>query len=151
MEKKKEFMNKNPIHLLIKISVAAAFLAGCSKTPTEMFNLGLRYDIGQGVAQDYSKAFEWYGKAAGAGSKDAMNNIGTLYEKGHGVAQDYTEALEWYQKAASAGDTTAMINLGSLYLNGDGVAQDYATGARLVPEGSKRWQCDWDVQRGCAL
>jgi TPR repeat protein len=32
-----------------------------------MFNLGLLYENGQGVVQDYAKAREWYQKAADKG------------------------------------------------------------------------------------
>jgi uncharacterized protein YegL len=88
-------------------------------------NLGELYEHGQGVAQDYGKAREWYQKAADAGNRTAMRNLGVLYDKGQGVPQDYGKAHEWYQKAADAGDRTAMNNLGVLYEYGHGVAQDY--------------------------
>jgi uncharacterized protein len=58
------------------------------------------------VAQDYSKASEWYEKAA-QGSTNAMFNFGTLYDYGRGVAQDYAKAREWYQKAGDKGDADA--------------------------------------------
>ena len=37
-----------------------------------MVNLGVLYDNGRGVAQDYAKAREWYEKAADKGDADAM-------------------------------------------------------------------------------
>jgi uncharacterized protein len=37
-----------------------------------MKNLGVLYESGQGVAQDYAKAREWYQKAADVGNTDAM-------------------------------------------------------------------------------
>jgi hypothetical protein len=91
-----------------------------------MFNLGLLYDNGQGVAQDYVKAREWYEKAADKGEASAMTNLGWLYANGRGVAQDYPKAREWYEKAADKGEATAMRNLGLLFANGQDVAQDYA-------------------------
>ena len=91
-----------------------------------MNNLGTLYAHGQGVAQDYGKAREWYQKAADAGNPAAMNFLGALYAHGQGVAQDYGKAREWFQKAADAGNTTAMDNLGGLYEGGKGVAQDHA-------------------------
>src|SRR5262245_32438812 len=91
-----------------------------------MNSLGFLYASGQGVAQDYAKAQEWYEKAAAAGDAGAMNSLGFLYASGQGAAQDYAKAREWYEKAAAAGDAGAMNSLGILYANGQGVAQDDA-------------------------
>ena len=44
-----------------------------------MSNLGVLYHNGQGVAQDYAKAREWYEKAAAKGDALAMTNLGLLY------------------------------------------------------------------------
>src|SRR6516225_1417378 len=90
-----------------------------------MFNLGLLYDNGQGVTQDYVRAREWYEKAADEGNAEAMFNLGLLYANGQGVTQDYVRAREWYEKAAEKGFPRAMGNLGVLYHNGQGIAQDY--------------------------
>jgi TPR repeat protein len=91
-----------------------------------MRNLGLLYESGQGVAQDYAKAHEWYEKAAAKGDAIAMANLGGLYAGGRGVAQDYAKAREWSEKAADKGNAIAMSNLALLYESGQGVAQDYA-------------------------
>ena len=78
------------------------------------------YENGWGVTHDYSKAHQWFEKAADAGNTDAMIHLGRLYEKGQGVAQDYGKALEWFQKAAEAGNTDAIFNLSQLYEKGLG-------------------------------
>jgi TPR repeat protein len=91
-----------------------------------MFNLGLRYADGQGVAQDYAKAREWYERAAAKGDPRAMSSLGWLYESGQGVTQDYAKAREWFEKAADKGDANAMRGLGWRYESGQGVARDYA-------------------------
>ena len=99
-----------------------------------MSNLGLLYDNGLGVAQDYAKAREWYEKAADKGDANAMASLGLLYHNGQGVAQDYAKAREWYEKAADKGDADAMVNLGLLFQTvrrGAGLRQ----GARVVREG----------------
>jgi TPR repeat protein len=90
-----------------------------------MFNLGKRYESGDGVAKDYDKAREWYEKAAAKGDPAAMTRLGVLYHNGLGVAQDYATAREWYDKAAAEDNSDAMYNLGLLYNYGRGVAQDY--------------------------
>lgn len=79
-----------------------------------------------GVEQDYTKALEWYKKAAEQGNYGAMAQIGMLYANGNGVEQDYVKAVEWFEKAAELGDATSMKNLGIAYAKGNGVEQDYA-------------------------
>lgn len=79
-----------------------------------------------GVEQDYTKALEWYKKAAEQGNYGAMAQIGVLYANGNGVEQDYVKAAEWFEKAAELGDATSMKNLGIAYAKGNGVEQDYA-------------------------
>src|SRR5215831_11281964 len=76
-----------------------------------MFNLGVLYHNGQGVAQDYAKAREWYEKAAAKGNASAMFNLGVFYDHGFGVAQDYAKAREWYEKAAAKGNARARAHL----------------------------------------
>jgi TPR repeat protein len=110
-----------------KKEVFALFQTGADhRDAASMGNLGVFYDKGLGVAQDYAKAREWYEKAADKGDAYAMTNLGMLYSNGHGVAQDYAKAREWFEKAADEGDAKAMSDLGWLYSNGHGVAQDHA-------------------------
>lgn len=90
-----------------------------------MTYLGLMYDRGYGVAQDYNEARQWYQKAADKGNALAMKNIGNLYVDGHGVPQDYQQARQWWQKSADAGSADAVNNLATSYSNGQGVPRDY--------------------------
>ena len=60
------------------------------------YDLGIMYDIGQGVAQDYAEAIKWYRLAAEQGLAIAQYNLGVTYERGQGVAQDYAEAVKCY-------------------------------------------------------
>ena len=92
-----------------------------------MGNLGTLYAIGNGVTQDFTKAIEWYQKAADAGNDEAMRNLGIVYTNGDGVSQNFTKAIEWYRKGADAGDTEAMVDVGLLYGGGYGVKKDHAT------------------------
>ena len=82
------------------------------------FNLGLKYDNGQGVAQDYTKAVYWYTKSAEQGIAQAQFNLGLMYYNGQGVSQDYAKAVELFTKSAEQGDATAQCNLGNIYENG---------------------------------
>ena len=39
------------------------------------YNLGISYDRGEGVPQDYVEAVKWYRKAAEQGDADAQNKL----------------------------------------------------------------------------
>lgn len=88
-------------------------------------NLGLLYDFGWGVPQDYTEALVWYRKAAAKGSSSAQFRIGTMYFDGKGVPQNIATAFKWYQLAASQGEGRAQAVLGDMYNIGKGVPQDF--------------------------
>jgi TPR repeat protein len=91
-----------------------------------MTDLGVLYQNGQGVTQDYAKAREWYEKAASKEKTGSMVLLGALYRDGQGGARDDAKAREWFEKAAANENTNAMVLLGRLYRDGQGVARDYA-------------------------
>ena len=74
-------------------------------------NLGVMYETGQGVSQDYQQAAAWYRKAAEQGLAVAQTSLGVMYEKGQGVPKDYQQAVAWYRKAADQGFAQAQSNL----------------------------------------
>jgi TPR repeat protein len=90
------------------------------------FMLGVLYDNGDGVPQDYGQAAAWYRKAAELGYAKALDCLGDLYRDGKGVPQDYAQAAAWYRKAAEQGDDLGPYNLGNLYAVGYGAPQDFA-------------------------
>ena len=88
------------------------------------FNLGLMYQNGYGVPQDYKESVYWYRLAAEQGEADSQYNLGVMYERGYGVSQDDKEAVNWYRLSAEQGLTDAQYNLGFMYNNGKGVPTD---------------------------
>ena len=88
--------------------------------------LGECYAEGKGVEQNYTKAFEYFIKAADQGNIFAQFNLGIMYDNGLGVTQNYSKAFEYYQKAADQGYDYGQFNLGIMYDNGEGVEQNYA-------------------------
>jgi len=62
------------------------------------FNLGVLFEKGLGVTQDYAEAARWYMKAAEQGDEQAQYNIAVLYEKGVGLSLDLDRARYWYEK-----------------------------------------------------
>ena len=97
--------------------------------PYAQNDLGVMYEGGERVTQDYEKAVFWYQRAAEQGYDVAQSNLGNMYDRGDGVAQDYQKAAEWYQRAAEQGYAQAQYNLGWLYYYGEGVPQDYQKAA----------------------
>ena len=89
------------------------------------FILGTRYNIGQGVRQDYTQARYWYEKSATQGNAFGQAGLGLLYENGQSVRQDYAQARYWYEKAAAQGNAWAQSRLGMLYQIGLGGRLDY--------------------------
>ena len=63
--------------------------------------LGVMYNFGQGVPQDYAQALSWYRKAAEQGYADAQNNLGVVYQFGQGVPQDNIVAYALYNLSAT--------------------------------------------------
>ncbi len=68
------------------------------------YNLGLMYDKGYGVPQDYGQARQWYEKAAAQGKTNAQYNLGVLYHNGHGVPKNLVQAHKWFNLSAAKGD-----------------------------------------------
>jgi TPR repeat protein len=63
--------------------------------------LGVMYDYGEGVPQDYAVAARWHRLAADQGHAEAQYQLGGRYWRGQGVPQDYVQAHMWYSLAAS--------------------------------------------------
>jgi len=87
-------------------------------------SLGLMYDIGEGVVQDWAKAVVLYQKACDAGNEWGCNNLGTMYDKGTGVAQDKAKAAALFQKACNDGIALGCNNLAAMHDKGTDVAPD---------------------------
>lgn len=104
--------------------------------------LGVMFETGRGVPQNYRMAVQYYELAADQNSPDAQLNLALLYSTGNGVPQNHVKAAELYQKAANQKNTIAMRNLGLIYEKGQGVPQNYKKAAECyeaaVSEGSPR-------------
>lgn len=67
------------------------------------FNLGVMYDRGLGVLQDYGEAVKLYRLAAQQGNARAQYNLGIMYGNGKGVEQSHSTAHMWFNIAAANG------------------------------------------------
>jgi tetratricopeptide (TPR) repeat protein len=86
--------------------------------------LGMIYRDGDGVAQDFAKAYEHFSVAAALGDPNGQRSLGELYESGEGISIDHAKAVYWYRKAAEQQDACAQYRLGVHYFSGLGVQQD---------------------------
>jgi Sel1 repeat len=97
-------------------------------------NLGLAFQSGQGVPQDYERSMEYFGRACSAGFAEGCNNQGALYEHGQGVPVNLGDAQRLYTQACRHGSGLGCSNLGVLYAQGRGVPANPAEAARLFRE-----------------
>jgi TPR repeat protein len=88
--------------------------------------LGLAYDVGRGVPQNYAEAEKWYRLAAAQSDATAQSLLGLMYDEGHGVPRNYAEAVKWYHLAAAQGNANGEYSLGRMYDLGQGVPKNYA-------------------------
>ena len=96
--------------------------------PNACLQLGLRYETGDGVAQDYLQAKAEYEQAAAGGVALAIYRLGRFYQNGTGVASDAAMAGELYRLAALADVPLAQYNLGAMLVSGRGVKRDNVEG-----------------------
>jgi TPR repeat protein len=89
------------------------------------YKLGVMYNNGEGVPQDFREAVNWFYRAATLGYPPAQSSLGVKYEKGQGVKRDHGEAVKWYRHSADQGYATAQFRLGRMYVLGHGVRRDY--------------------------
>ena len=88
------------------------------------YRMGIYYQQGLGVPQDYAEAARWYRRSALQGHANARFGLGALYLAGLGVRRDPSEAARWFRLAAGQGVAAAQVELGVLYASGVGVKRD---------------------------
>ena len=93
-------------------------------TPSEIFEQGVRYELGHGVEKDEQKAFQLYLQAADGGNIPAECAVADMYMSGRGTVMDPAKGLEYFSRAAEKGSGRAMLNIGMMHLIGAGVPMD---------------------------
>ena len=63
------------------------------------FSLGMKYHGGEGLPQDYGKAFCWVHRSAEHGNIMGWISLGMSYRMGQGVARDDIESYKWFYLA----------------------------------------------------
>ena len=60
------------------------------------YEVGVVYENGEGVFEDYVEAAKWFLKAADQGNVEAQLKLGFYYDFGIGVLQDFKKAVSFY-------------------------------------------------------
>lgn len=119
------------------------------------YSLGIFYEKGVGVEQNFNTAATFYQHAADQNHATALNNLARLYVEGNGVTQNFAKAVELYEKAiersniatltntaltnliqlcqrAGTKEASYLCNLGVRYWEGLGVEQSTANALTLM-------------------
>ncbi len=92
--------------------------------PHAQYRIGKMYALGYGTEQNYSAAFAWLKKSAGAGNKFAQYSLGSFYFYGNGVAQNYEKAFEYYKLSADQDNAYACYEAAKMLRDGIGVEKN---------------------------
>ena len=65
--------------------------------------MGVKYDKGLGVTQNYRVAINWYEKAMQQGSLEAQNNLAECYKYGNGCAKNPRRAFLYFKQISEKG------------------------------------------------
>jgi hypothetical protein len=78
------------------------------------WQMGVRYDEGDGVPKDDSQAMLWFQLAGEQGHVDAQAHLGAYYWAGRGVPKDLLKAYMWSWIALAGGDENSKSRLEGL-------------------------------------
>jgi len=105
------------------VNVDMLFPSGDAKAH---FNLGVCYENGFGVPQDFTKASNWFRLAAKENHACAQYKLGRCFESGKGVPKNCGEAFQWYLKAAKQRLDVAEFLVGDYFRTGEAIPEDLA-------------------------
>ena len=108
---------------------------GCA---TAYYNLGVSYDIGEGVEIDMQKARHYYELAAMGGDIDARHNLGCEEWEGGNKQR----AMKHYLISARAGHERSMDDVKAGYMKGLVTKDEYANTLRAYHERQKEMKSD---------
>ncbi len=76
--------------------------------------IGMMFEDGNGIEQNFSVAARWYRQAAEQGHTPGQRSLARLYMNGLGVPQNTANALLWYRAAAEQSDAFGQFELGNV-------------------------------------
>lgn len=104
---RKRAQEKRPVmarpHLPEQESTSNEYISSLGEdalTPTQQYDLAVRFENGEGVEESMEQAAYWYMQAAPRGHGEAQCRLGLCYELGEGVEQDINKAIQWFYAAS---------------------------------------------------
>ncbi|MDR1641126.1 MAG: sel1 repeat family protein [Clostridiales bacterium] len=94
------------------------------ETAESLYDQGMKFFNGDGVAQNYYEAANLFAQASNKGSGSAQCRLGVMYQDGLFYKKNLSEAVEWFKKSADQGCAEAQFNLGGCYYKGLGVEKN---------------------------
>jgi localization factor PodJL len=112
------------------------------------YTLGVRHRDGIGLEPDYSRAADWFDRAAQQGHVPAQLGLGIMYRQGLGRPRDLDLAKLWLHAASRAGDPDAQKLLGEVYVDDTAGVPDYFQAARWFREAAEQGVVDAQYNMG---
>ena len=74
------------------------------------YNVGLMYELGKGLQQDFGQAAGWYQRSALQGTPEAQYALALMYQQGIGTSKDLISAYKWFALASTASYKASAAN-----------------------------------------
>lgn len=78
--------------------------------------IGQMYLRGEGVKQDYLRAWVWFSRGQSTGDAESVNGLGVMLRDGLGTTTDIGAATAYFEAAAKARHSGANVNLGKIHM-----------------------------------
>lgn len=91
--------------------LSPSWLKLIKENPAVQTEWAARYEHGEGVTQDYSRAMQLYCAAARRGHAPAQYQLAWMLANGRGVNRDDAQAAAWFRVAAAKGDAQSRLML----------------------------------------
>ena len=101
------------------------------------FEEAMRYEKGEGLEKDMTKAAQHLEKAVELNHTGAMVKLAKAYECGLGVECDKTKAMDLLTRAAKQGNAQAMLMVGLMMIDGECGKEDKEGGIGWLKEASE--------------
>lgn len=112
-------MNKKKVFTIIYIIILILTCAFCSIITLKIHGiLAHKYYEGDGLKQDYDKAYYHISRAYKMGDHSVLYLLGEMYEYGNGVDKNLDKAFEYYQAAQGFGDQNSAVSMKRILMTG---------------------------------
>jgi len=116
----------------------------------ELKRQAVRFQDGDKVRKNFSKALAMYVAAAQAGDAEAQFNVGTYLENGIGTVRDPKAAVAWHMRSAQQKYPSGQYALGRCFSEGIGVAKSEKKAQRYFLLAAKQGDSDAQYALGLA-